>query len=61
MNWLDWVERTAWTAVAAVLSAIPSGAILDVAAWKAAATAGITTVFTALLVVARQKAAEVKP
>lgn len=54
IDWADWSKRTFWTAVAAVLSAVPSGTLLDVTAWKAAATAGITTVMTAVLVVARQ-------
>jgi len=56
IDWGDWGKRTFWTAVAAVLSAVPSGALLDVAAWKAAVTAGITTLATAVLVVARQQA-----
>lgn len=56
-DWADWARRTFWTAVAAVLSAIPSGALLEVEAWQAAATAGLTTLATALLVIARQQAA----
>lgn len=56
IDWTDWARRTFWTAIAAVLSAVPSGALLDVAAWKAAVTAGITTLATAVLVVARQQA-----
>ena len=56
IDWADWGKRTFWTAVAAVLSAIPSGALLDVVAWKAAVTAGLTTLATAVLVVARQRA-----
>lgn len=56
IDWHDFARRTFWTAVAAVLSAIPSGALLDVVAWKAAVTAGLTTLATAVLVVARQQA-----
>jgi len=56
IDWADWSKRTLWTAAAAVLSAIPSGALLDVVAWKAAVTAGLTTLATAVLVVARQQA-----
>ena len=56
IDWTDWARRTFWTAVAAVLSAIPSGTLLDVTAWQAAVTAGITTLATAVLVVARQQA-----
>lgn len=60
IDWTDWARRTFWTAVAAVLSAIPSGTLLDVTAWQAAATAGITTVMTAVLVLARQQTGEIQ-
>lgn len=60
IDWADWGKRTFWTAVAAVLSAIPSGTLLDVTAWQAAATAGITTVMTAVLVLARQQTGEIQ-
>ena len=60
IDWTDWSKRTFWTAVAAVLSAIPSGTLLDVTAWQAAATAGITTVMTAVLVLARQQTGEIQ-
>lgn len=60
VDWHDFARRTFWTSVAAVLSAIPSGAFLDVVAWKAAATAGITTIVTAVLVVARQQTGEIQ-
>ena len=60
IDWADWGKRTFWTAVAAVLSAVPSGAFLNVAAWKAAVTAGITTIVTAVLVVARQQTGEIR-
>lgn len=56
MDWPDWARRTAWTALAAVLSALPAATVLDVTAWKSAVTAGITTLCTAVLVVARQQA-----
>ena len=55
-DYADWAKRTFWTFVASVVSAVPSAALLDVVAWKAAATAGLTTVATAVLVLARQQA-----
>lgn len=60
VDWHDFVRRTFWTSVAAVLSAVPSGAFLNVAAWKAAVTAGITTLITAVLVLARQQTGEIQ-
>lgn len=50
---LDILERTFWTAVAAALVAVPSVAVLDVEAWKAAAGAAATSVVTSVLAIAR--------
>lgn len=60
IDWHDFARRTFWTAIAAALSAVPSGAVLDVTVWKAAATAGITTIITAVLVLARQQTGEIQ-
>lgn len=55
MNLRDTIERTVWTFVAAALAALPSAAMLDVAAWKAAAVAGIAAVVNFVLLLARYR------
>ncbi len=56
-NWRDWAVRTLWTAVAATLAAIPTAAVLDTDVWQTALVqGGLTTLLTAVLVLARQRA-----
>lgn len=51
-----WAIRTAWSAAAAGLTAVPAAPVLSMAAWKAAAFAVWTTVTSAVLIYARAQA-----
>lgn len=51
-----WAVRTFWTTAASVLGAVPSAALFDIEAWKAAAMVGVTTLFSAVLVAVRAQA-----
>lgn len=51
-----WLVRTGWTTAASVLGAVPTAALFDIKAWKAAAMVGATTLFSAVLVAVRAQA-----
>lgn len=57
MKYRDLIERLFWTVVAAALTNFGSIELLGIAAWKAAALAGINGAVTFLLVVARARLA----
>jgi hypothetical protein len=52
-SFLDAVERVVWTAVAAVLPAVPAAAIFDLSAWEAAAGVAFVAVSDVALVMLR--------
>jgi len=57
-NFPDWAYKTFWTAVASALGCLTAGPTLfDVPALKAAGMAAVTSVATALLAYARERAA----
>jgi len=57
-NFPDWAYKTFWTAVASALGNLTAGPTLfDITAWEAAGMAAVTTVLTALLAFARERAA----
>ena len=57
MNARDTLERLVWTVIAAILTNLSSVALLDIAAWKGAAMAGLNGGMTFILLVARARLA----
>lgn len=57
MNYRDLAERLFWSVLVAALTNFGSVDFLDIAAWKAAALAGINAGVTMLLLVARSRLA----
>ena len=57
MDLRDTLERLVWTVIAAVLTNLSSVALLDIAAWKGAALAGLNGGMTFVLLVARSRLA----
>ena len=55
MNYRDLAERLVWSVVVAALTNLGSVDLLEIAAWKAAALAGINAAVTFIVIVARTR------
>lgn len=53
----DILERLLWTAIAATLANLGTGAFFNIDAWKSAAMAGCSALVTAVLAIARWRLA----